>query len=152
MLIDYLSTFGRVAAALCFALQVATPAFGETITGPATKVVDGDTLWVAGVKIRLDGVDAPEMDTRAGQRARLGLYEIVDGRQLVCHLGDSSYDRRVGVCYLATGPQEGYDIGALLIADGLALDCPRYSGGRYAALETPGARAEISLSGYCLPR
>jgi endonuclease YncB( thermonuclease family) len=149
MLIDTLSTLGRAVAATCFFMQVASPVDAETITGPATKVVDGDTLWVSGVKIRLDGVDAPEMDTLAGRRARLGLYEIVDGRQLDCHLAGESYDRRVGVCYLATGPQEGYDIGALLIADGLALDCPRYSGGRYAALETPGARAKIQPQGYC---
>lgn len=149
MLIDSLSTVGRAVVACCFFLQVAGPADAETITGPASKVVDGDTLWVAGVKIRLDGVDAPEMDTDAGRRARLGLYEIVDGRQLDCHLAGESYDRRVGVCTLSTGPQEGYDIGALLIADGLALDCPRYSGGRYAGLETPAARATIDQKDYC---
>lgn len=149
MLIDSLSTVGRAVVACCFFLQVAGPAEAETITGPASKVVDGDTLWVSGVKIRLDGVDAPEMDSDAGRRARLGLYEIVDGRQLDCHLAGESYDRRVGVCYLATGPQEGYDIGALLIADGLALDCPRYSGGRYAGLETPRAKASLPSSGYC---
>lgn len=149
MLIDSLSTVGRAVVACCFFLQVAGPAEAETITGPASKVVDGDTLWVSGVKIRLDGVDAPEMDSDAGRRARLGLYEIVDGRQLDCHLAGESYDRRVGVCTLATGPQEGYDIGALLIADGLALDCPRYSGGRYSGLETPRAKASLPSSDYC---
>lgn len=149
MLIDTLSTVGRAVAATCFFLQLAGHAHAETITGSASKVVDGDTLWVSGVKIRLNGVDAPEMDTDAGRRARLGLYEIVDGRQLSCDLAGSSYDRRVGVCYLATGPQEGYDIGALLIADGLALDCPRYSGGRYSGLETPRAKATLEQKDYC---
>lgn len=149
MLIDTFSTLGRVAAALCFALQVTPPAHAETITGPATKVVDGDTIWVAGVKVRLDGVDAPEMDTRSGQRARLGMYEIVDGRRLACDLSGSSYDRRVGICQLLDGPDAGADIGALLIADGLALDCPRYSGGRYAALETSRARATLDQKDYC---
>lgn len=151
MVIDMLPTLGRAALAICFSLQLAGSADAETIFGTATKVVDGDTLWVAGVKVRLDGVDAPEMDTSAGPRARLGLYEIVDGRQLECHLGAVSYDRRVGVCYLSTGPQEGYDIGALLIADGLALDCPRYSGGRYANLETLRAQEALPSSDYCLP-
>ena len=121
----------------------------ETITGPATKVSDGDTIWVAGVKIRLDGVDAPEMDTRAGQRARLGMYDLVDGRQLSCDLAGVSYDRRVGVCTLTTGPNAGADVGALLIGGGLALDCPRYSGGRYARFETARARASLPSSGYC---
>lgn len=149
MLIDTLSTAGRAVALTCFFLQLASHADAETITGSASKVVDGDTLWVSGVKIRLDGVDAPEMDTDAGRRARLGLYEIVDGRQLACDLAGSSYDRRVGVCYLSTGPQAGYDIGALLIADGLALDCPRYSGGRYSGLETPRAKATLEQKDYC---
>lgn len=149
MLIDSLSTVGRAVVACCFFLQITGHAEAETITGSASKVVDGDTLWVAGVKIRLDGVDAPEMDTSAGPRARLGLYEIVDGRQLECHLTGDSYDRRVGVCYLSTGPQAGYDIGALLIADGLALDCPRYSDGRYSGLETPRAKESLPSSDYC---
>ena len=35
-------------------------ALGE-ITGPA-RVIDGDTIEVAGEHIRLHGIDAPEMD------------------------------------------------------------------------------------------
>ena len=35
-------------------------ALGE-ITGPA-RVIDGDTIEVAGERIRLHGIDAPEMD------------------------------------------------------------------------------------------
>jgi endonuclease YncB( thermonuclease family) len=131
-------------------MQVVGAADAGTVSGPATKVVDGDTLWVGGVKIRLNGVDAPEMDTDLGRRARLAMYEIVDGRQLACDLsGAKSYDRLVGVCTLTTGPQAGSDVGAVLIMQGFALDCPRYSGGRYADLETARAQAMIPSSNYC---
>ena len=47
------------ALALAAALLLATPALAQDITGPA-RVIDGDTLDVAGQRIRLYGIDAPE--------------------------------------------------------------------------------------------
>jgi micrococcal nuclease len=62
-----------------------------------------------------------------------------------CELdGTKIHDRFVGICYL--GEQ---DIGARLIAKGLALDCPRFSGGRYSNYEVEGAAARMKLPGYC---
>ncbi len=37
-----------------------TAAGGATSAGRVTRLVDGDTLWVSGVKVRLIGVDTPE--------------------------------------------------------------------------------------------
>ena len=48
----------RLISALAALLFVAAPAMAD-ITGPA-RVVDGDTLHVRGVKIRLSDIDAPE--------------------------------------------------------------------------------------------
>ena len=36
------------------------------VTGKA-RVVDGDTIWIGDTKIRLHGIDAPEMDEIAGE-------------------------------------------------------------------------------------
>jgi micrococcal nuclease len=58
--------------------------------------------------------------------------------------GERTYDRWVGVCYL-----DGQDIGAIAVANGHALDCRRYSGGRYRDLEIPAARSRIQRAGYC---
>ena len=55
-----------------------------------------------------------------------------------------THARFVGVYYL-----DGKDIGATDIANGLALDCPRFSGGRYAEYEVKGAVAIMELPGYC---
>jgi len=41
------------------ALAVAAPAVAAEITGPA-RVIDGDTIDIAGTRIRLWGIDAPE--------------------------------------------------------------------------------------------
>ena len=67
------------------------------------------------------------------------------GRVVICCLnGETSYDRYVGSCYV-----DGHDLAASVIATGNALDCPRYSGGRYRKFETPDARRHIRQAPYC---
>ena len=60
------------AAALVAFLSVPTPATGtNAITGFA-KVIDGDTIEIAGERIRLHGADAPTVSHHASSRgARL---------------------------------------------------------------------------------
>ncbi len=117
----------------------------DTVEGRVTRVRDVDTIVVAGTPIRLNGVDGPEVSTRAGKQAKLFMQRLVAGKFVKCDLnGDRTYDRWVGVCYL-----DGTDIGAIAIQSGMALDCARYSGGRYRSLETASARAKIKRAGYC---
>ena len=62
-------------------------------------------------------------------------------------------DRCVGICYL-----EGQDISEVMVRGGLARDCPRFSGGRFAVAERQTAadgatiRRAYTLPGYCRPR
>ena len=124
------------------------PAFAEDanfMTGIVLKVRDGDTIEVGKVPIRLNGVSAPELGEPLGLKSREFMLDLIMGKQLRCELsGEKTYDRFVGTCYL--GEQ---DIGAAVIAKGLALDCPRYSRGRYAQYEVKGAIAKIKLPKYC---
>ena len=62
------------------------------VTGPAT-VIDGDTIVVAGERVRLEGIDAPELRqtcTAYGQQWACGrtsaewLKEHLNGRQVEC--------------------------------------------------------------------
>lgn len=120
-----------------------------TITTPLNagpvKVRDADTIVVSGTPVRLQGVDAPELNTRAGKEARRWMVNYLSDRNVECSLnGERSYDRYIGVCFA-----DGHDIGAEVIAAGHALDCQRYSGGRYSHLETSAARSRIRRAKYC---
>ncbi len=71
----------------------------------------------------------------------------MDGETVVCELtGERTHGREVGVCRV-----DGRDVGAAVIGAGLARDCPRFSGGRYADLETPEAARKLPLPHYCRP-
>ena len=120
------------------------PAFADrTIEGRVTVVRDVDTIVVAGTPVRLNGVDGPEVSNRAGRDARTFMIRLLSGETVSCDLnGERTYDRWVGVCYL-----DGQDIGSIAVANGHALDCRRYSGGRYRELETPAARSRIQRTG-----
>jgi endonuclease YncB( thermonuclease family) len=134
-------------------LPVAGPvAAAERIAGPVDHVRDGDTIVVQGVPVRFNGVDAAEGGTRRGEAARAWMVDAVRGRDVSCELnGERSHDRWIGICFIEVDG-EWTDLGGLVIAAGLALDCPRYSGGRYAALETARARLVQSRASYCYPR
>jgi len=85
--------------------------------------------------VRLQGLAAPEMTQAGGQAAKEALIEIIAGRPVSCDLdGTKTHDRIVGICTIA-----GRDVAAELVSQGLARDCPRFSGGRYKELEVPGA-------------
>jgi len=118
----------------------------ESVLAGQASVVDGDTLRVAGQKVRLQGLAAPELDEPGGQAAKNALIELIRGQHITCELdGTRSYDRVVGICYAG-----GQDLAAELVKWGLARDCPRYSGGRYRELEPASARG-LPLPAYCAP-
>ena len=125
-----------------------------TLVGEVTHVRDGDTIELGEMAIRLQGLAAPEWTAPGGREARAAMLELVHGRTVRCELdGSRTYDRCAGVCYL-----EGRDIAESLVSAGLARDCPRYSGGRYAVLEAQAAkdgttvRRGYRLPGYCRQR
>jgi micrococcal nuclease len=117
---------------------------GCTLSGPAV-VHDGDTLRVAGHNIRLHGLDAEELNEPHGEMARAVLVEIIAGRKVTCrHHGEKSYRRIVGTCEV-----DGIDLGAEMVKRGAAVDCARYSNGRYRAFEPAGIRMVLIQKPYC---
>lgn len=108
-------------------------------------VRDADPIVVNGTPVRLEGIDAPELNTRSGQNAKRWMVNFLQSKEIRCELtGARTHDRHVGVCFA-----DGQDIGAAVIAAGHALDCRRFSGGRYAHLETAAAKSRIKRAGYC---
>lgn len=98
-----------------------------------TKVSDGDSLRSGRLKIRLHGIDAPELKQTCtdpqgaawpcGRAARDAMADITETARLRCDLMDvDRYGRLVMRCFAG-----GTDIAAHLVANGLALAYRRYS-------------------------
>jgi micrococcal nuclease len=137
------------AALLCLLAEAAA---AEQLVG-RTRVIDGDTIAVGGVTVRLKGIAAPEMPRGSstgepgGHEATAFMEQIAGGRTAVCELTrERTWGRRVGYCSVG-----GTDLGEAIVRAGLARDCPRYSGGRYGAVEAAEARA-LPFPGYCTNR
>ncbi len=146
-----LSFSARRAAALAFAGLLALPFMASqgtdpvaarvsapvakgtaSITGEA-RAVDGDTLVVAGVRVRLEGIDAPESDQtcgkawvgtwKCGQEASDHLTRLVRDRVVTCEArGTDAYGRMLGLCSTA-----GLDLNADMVRSGLAWAFVKYS-------------------------
>lgn len=94
----------------------------------SARVIDGDTLSLAGQSIRLSGIDAPELDQRCGETAcgrdaRNFLTDAVAGRNVTCRsTALDQYGRTLATCAV-----DGTDLGALMVLSGHAVAYRRYS-------------------------
>jgi endonuclease YncB( thermonuclease family) len=119
------------------------------ITGKP-RVIDGDTIDIAGVRIRLNGIDAPESKQmcldevgrqwQCGEAATLTLLDIIGNHWVTCK-GEKRdrYHRLIAVCFL--GP---FDLNAMLVLQGSALAYRKYSTA-YVAEESEAKSKKIGL-------
>lgn len=124
----------------------------EDIVGQAS-VIDGDTLEIRGIRIRLFGIDAPESDQtchddggqlyRCGQKAANDLSDFIVAKTVSCAAqATDRYGRTVAVCSVGT-----VDMADWLVRQGLAFDWPQYSKGKYAAAQKEAERAGDGMWG-----
>ena len=102
------------------------------ITGKP-RIVDGDTIHIGHTKIRLHGIDAPEMrqtcrtskgiEQLCGILAKQALERLVRSQDVTCK-GDTRdrYKRLLAVCYVGT-----LNINEQMVTDGWALAYRKYS-------------------------
>lgn len=103
-------------------------------------VIDGDTIDISGTRIRLVGIDAPEMDHPFGKSAKWALVNLCKGQEVRAVFdGDLSHDRIVATCYLP----DGRDLSAEMVKAGMAIDWPKFSKGKYRNLEHPDLRRKL---------
>ena len=97
------------------------------------RVVDGDTLVVNGERVRLEGIDAPELAQtcvkasgktyRCGVAAKEHLQSLIMNSQVTCSgVEKDAYDRRLATCFSA-----GRNLNQAMVEDGQAYAFLRYS-------------------------
>ena len=127
----------------------APPRTGEAFSGRA-RVVDGDSLELAGHRVRLFGIDAPErsQDCRdgrgnsyaCGREAQNALSTAIAGQSVSCTPVGESYNRNVSIC-----TANGRDLSETMIRSGHALELRQHSRGRYTAAEREARNARRGL-------
>nr|WP_087576032.1 thermonuclease family protein [Sphingomonas sp. CDS-1] len=116
--------------------QIASPAAGDSLsaqfgfchTGGGTNcVVDGDTFWFHGEKVRVMDIDAPEThDPRCAGEAALGaratqrLQQLMNAGPFSLESGDRETDRYGRALRVVT--RGGESLGETLVAEGLARE------------------------------
>lgn len=132
---------------VALAAAVAAPALAE-ISGPPT-VIDGETLEVQGKRVRLYGIDAPDIRQTCGIRSRTyncgrisrtALMDLVAGVSVRCRIrGEAEKGVALATCLAA-----GYDISAGMVHTGWAMAMPR-KGTVYARIEKEAEKARRGL-------
>lgn len=102
---------------------------GRSLEGRA-QVTDGDTIRIGEARIRLKGIDAPEMAQRCsragrsyacGETARRALIDLVSAKTVRCRaVSRDRYQRILARCTV-----DGDDIGARMVESGWAVSYGR---------------------------
>jgi micrococcal nuclease len=96
-------------------------------TGGGTNcVVDGDTVWIDGVKIRVADIDAPEThpprcahEAELGNRATQRLFELINQGPVIAEPTGTQDEDRYGR-KLRILMRDGQSLGGVLVQEGLA--------------------------------
>ena len=157
-----LSRTGRKAGAffVSSAALLLVPAIAAAVTGPGAndpaivtgqgRVVDGDTLDVGQTRVRLEGIDAPEMaqtcqtatgeNWDCGKAAAAFLRAMVQQRDLACdRTGSDLYHRTLATCF-----EDGTDINEAMVRAGMAWAFVRYSQA-YVAAEADARERKVGV-------
>ena len=110
-----------------------TASFGYCFTGGGTNcVVDGDTFWIGGEKVRIAGIDAPEThpprcdyEAQLGEQATEKLHALLNSGAVTMTSVDR--DRDVYGRLLRNVEVNGEDVGEAMVSAGVARE---YAGGR----------------------
>ncbi len=91
-----------------------------------TCVVDGDTFWLKGQKIRVADIDTPEISSprcdaelQRGQRAKYRMQELLNAGPIALEPADRATDRYGRALFRVT--RNGASLGGTLVGEGLAV-------------------------------
>ena len=131
-----------VLAAVALAAGYAPLLRPATTLSGAVRVADGDSLVLDGRRIRLQGVDAPELgqnckraggDYPCGREAREALVRLVAGKSVTCLSREKDrYGRALATCF-AGGVESGVELNRALVEAGWAVAYGDYGDAEDAA-------------------
>lgn len=123
-----------------------TPPFGDSV-----RVIDGDSLSIGSTRIRLEGLDAPELDQlcwrdgtpwECGQRSLAELKGLVQGKELRCNsAGKDRYGRVLAKCYAGNTEVQQW-----MVSNGWAVAYVEYSS-EYVSAERSARDARLGIWG-----
>ena len=143
---------------ILFLLLIASPvlANGQLIVG-AARAIDGDTIEIGEERIRLFGIDAPELhqacnrdgvEWPCGEEARARMHALIDGKSLRCETrARDRYGRLIATCFVGR-----LDIARSIVEQGFAI-VPEGGPGEYleVADRVAGFRFGIWDSEFIMP-
>ena len=136
-------------------VQARAPAAGNGGTNTAgprlrgqARVIDGDTIDVAGERVRLADIDAPEKDQPLGSAATRYLEQLIGGRPVeVVNLGRGQYGRIVGTVWVRRGRgEQPLDVNRRMVRAGFAHVNRQYTL-KYAREEDAARRDRLGVHG-----
>jgi len=123
---------------------------GAACLSGAATVIDGDTIIVAGERIRLHGIDAPELEQTfqwrgkkivCGTMSLAALEALTAGVKVRCEVIERDrYGRLIAKCF----SPNGIDIGRRLVSSGWALAYRQFSRD-YVDAETNARKAKRGM-------
>lgn len=149
---------GTLAAIIILATTAVLAAYLEPAPEPlqgAARASDGDSFRLGDERVRLLGIDAPELgqtcrdeegrDWPCGQAARDRMASLLQGGPVDCRPEEhDQYGRLLSTCTVA-----GQDLAMAMVSEGLAISADDYKREERAA---QAARRGIWQGGFDLPR
>ena len=125
-------------------LTLIPPTSALALIAKVVSVHDGDTITILQgkqqIKVRLFGIDAPELKQTYGKKSKQFLANLIAGEVVeVEESGKDRYKRTIGTVYLG-----GTDINAQMVANGYAWAYRKFSK-KYTAQESQAKKQGLGL-------
>lgn len=134
--------FRKSVLTLLFAL-LALPVAAQTVTGKVVGIADGDTLTLltperTQLKVRLDGIDAPENGQEFSAASKRALSDLTAGKTVTLQVsGTDRYQRTLGTVFA-----DDQNVNLTMVRAGFAWHYVKYSDDHDLAAAESAARAE----------
>ena len=120
------------------------PLYLFALSGRVVSIHDGDTITIlqnkTQIKVRLFGIDAPELKQPYGKKSKQFLANLIAGEVVeVEENGKDRYKRTIGTVYL-----NGKDINAQMVANGYAWAYRKFSK-KYTPQESQAKKQRLGL-------